>query len=90
MSLCKSVSWQIQELLEEFALQITSHIGRLLSFVQKTCWRTNPNVLLGAKVTVFRRGPGRGAAESERVIGYVTIVVALLHIIHLISRATHQ
>jgi hypothetical protein len=37
-------------------LQVTEHFNRLLAFVQDRSWRTSPNVLVGARVAVFRKG----------------------------------
>ena len=51
-----SVSWQVQELVLEYAALIDVHFGKLLNFVQRNNWRTNPNVLVGARVAVFRKG----------------------------------
>ena len=52
-----SVSWQVQEVVIEYATQISEHFHRLLSFVHEHSWRTNPNILVGARVAVFRKGP---------------------------------
>ena len=41
----------------EYAAQIDHHIGNLISIVKTKNWRTNPNVLIGARVAVFRKGP---------------------------------
>ena len=51
-----SVSWQVQELVLEYAALIDAHFGKLLNFVQRNNWRTNPNILVGARVAVFRKG----------------------------------
>ena len=50
-----SVSWQVQELVLEYASLIEAHFGKLLSYVQRNNWRTNPNILVGARVAVFRK-----------------------------------
>ena len=50
-----SVSWQVQELVLEYASLIEAHFGKLLSYVQRNNWRTNPNILIGARVAVFRK-----------------------------------
>jgi hypothetical protein len=50
-----SVSWQVQELIIEYASQIGIHLDRLIKCVEKKNWRISPNVLLGARVAVFRK-----------------------------------
>jgi hypothetical protein len=50
-----SVSWQVQELIIEYASQIEVHLDKLIKCVEKKNWRINPNVLLGARVAVFRK-----------------------------------
>lgn len=50
-----SVSWQVQELVAEYALLIKAHFGKLLNYVQQNNWRINSNVLVGARVAVFRK-----------------------------------
>lgn len=52
-----SVSWQVQEAVVDYAAQISTHFNRLLAFVHERSWRTSPNVLVGARVAVFRKGP---------------------------------
>ena len=51
-----SVSWQVQEVVIEYATQISEHFNRLLSFIHDHSWRTNPNIFVGARVAVFRKG----------------------------------
>ena len=50
------MSWQVQELVLEYAALIDIHFGKILNFVQRNNWRTNPNILVGARVAVFRKG----------------------------------
>lgn len=50
-----SVSWQVQELVAEYALLIKAHFSKLLNYVQQNNWRTNSNVLVGARVAIFRK-----------------------------------
>jgi hypothetical protein len=50
-----SVSWQVQELIEEYASLIKAHFAKLLNCIQQNNWRTNPNILVGARVAVFRK-----------------------------------
>jgi hypothetical protein len=50
-----SVSWQVQELIEEYAALIKAHFAKLLNCIQQNNWRTNPNILVGARVAVFRK-----------------------------------
>lgn len=52
-----SVLWNIEELTLEFANQIEVHTNHLLSTIQMNHWRTNPNVLAGMRVAVFRKIP---------------------------------
>ena len=55
LCILNSVSWQVQELVLEYASLIEAHFGKLLSYVQRNNWRTNPNILVGARVAVFRK-----------------------------------
>ena len=53
--LLRSVSWVVEELVAEFASQIEVHMDKITSIVSQHHWRTNPNVLLGMRVAVFRK-----------------------------------
>jgi hypothetical protein len=66
-----SISWQITELMDEFTAAIDEHFERLLGYVRRNCWRVNPNVLVGARVAVFRRKPGQLTPEPTLITGFV-------------------
>lgn len=70
-SLIYSVAWQIKELILEYAAQIDSHIEHLLLSIRNISWRTNPNIFVGARVAVFRKG---ATLLPTVVTGYVTNV----------------
>jgi hypothetical protein len=53
-----SVMWFIDDHQLEYASQIESHMGRLFNFIRDHHWRTNPNILAGYKVALFRKGNG--------------------------------
>lgn len=53
-----SVTWIIEELILEYAGQIEEHMNRISSCIQNNHWRTNPSVLAGLRVAVFRKGNG--------------------------------
>ena len=42
--------------MREYATQIEQHMNRLVGIVQQHHWRTNPSVLAGMRVAVFRKG----------------------------------
>jgi hypothetical protein len=52
-----SVTWQIQDLVLDYASQIDTHFGHLFSIIKCKNWRTNPSIWLGARVAVLRKGP---------------------------------
>ena len=49
--------WIIDDLINEFAAQIERHMEKLTNRIELMSWRTNPNVLVGCRVAVFRKGP---------------------------------
>jgi hypothetical protein len=51
------VQWHVEDLTLEYAAQIEGHFSRILSSIQMNHWRTNPNVLTGMKIAIFRKGP---------------------------------
>lgn len=53
-----SVNWIIEELITEYAAQISSHMVSLQHVINETHWRTSPNVLAGMKIAVFRKSSG--------------------------------
>lgn len=52
-----SVTWQIQDLVLEYASQIDTHFENLFSIIKSKNWRTNSNIWVGARVAVLRKGP---------------------------------
>jgi hypothetical protein len=46
----------IEDLLLEYASQIEQHVNRILTTIEQSHWRTNPTVLAGMRVAVFRKG----------------------------------
>jgi len=52
-----SVHWVVEDLMMEYVNQIDNHINKLVKMVQANSWRTNPSVLLGYRISVFRKGP---------------------------------
>mmetsp|Transcript_30237 Transcript_30237/g.32955 ORF Transcript_30237/g.32955 Transcript_30237/m.32955 type:complete len:97 (-) Transcript_30237:60-350(-) len=53
-----SVTWVVEELILEYASQIEDHMNRIASVIQNNHWRTNPSVLSGMRVAVFRKSTG--------------------------------
>lgn len=51
-----SVQWIIEDLITEYSAHVEIHTNKLLNFVKQNHWRTNPNVLAGMRVAVFRKG----------------------------------
>ena len=51
-----SVTWMIEDLLLEYASQIEQQMNRLVNVIEQHHWRTNPAVLAGMRVAVFRKG----------------------------------
>lgn len=51
-----SVSWIIEDLILEYANQIEEHMNKIVSTIQNNNWRTNPSVLAGMRVCLFRKG----------------------------------
>lgn len=51
-----SVTWLVDELAAEYAHQIENHLNKLLTTIQDTHWRTNPNAFLNYRIAVFRKG----------------------------------
>lgn len=54
--LCRSVTWVIEDLMLEYAAQIVQHMNKLATEIEHNHWRTNPSVLSGMRVAVFRKG----------------------------------
>lgn len=50
------MTWVIEDLMLEYAAQIEQHVNRIVALVDKHHWRTNPTVLAGMRVAVFRKG----------------------------------
>jgi hypothetical protein len=42
----------------EFAAQVDAHMAKIIQTIEKHHWRTNPSVLAGMRVAVFRKGSG--------------------------------
>jgi hypothetical protein len=53
-----SVTWVVEELITEYASQIEDHMNKIASCIQNNHWRTNPSVLAGMRIAVFRKGTG--------------------------------
>ncbi|KAJ1399914.1 hypothetical protein B484DRAFT_483966, partial [Ochromonadaceae sp. CCMP2298] len=51
-----SVNWSIEDLMLEYAGQIEAHMNKLVSLIEQHHWRTNPSVLAGMRVALFRKG----------------------------------
>jgi hypothetical protein len=51
-----SVNWSIEDLMLEYAGQIEVHMNKLVSLIEQHHWRTNPSVLAGMRVALFRKG----------------------------------
>jgi hypothetical protein len=51
-----SVTWVVDELIQEYASQIEEHMNKIVSLIQNHHWRTNPTVLSGMRVAIFRKG----------------------------------
>lgn len=78
-----SVSWIIDDLVVEYAAQIAEHTNKILTIIQSHHWRTNPAVLSGMRISVFRKGSNpmptivNGTViESPANIGYSKLRVA--------------
>ena len=63
-----SVTWVIEDLMLEYAGQIEVHMNNLVETIQRSHWRTNPSILAGMRVAVFRKGNN---ALPTIVTGYV-------------------
>jgi hypothetical protein len=70
-------------LILEYAGQIEDHMNKIISSIQNNHWRTNPSVLNGMRIAVFRKGTGAFptvitgmAVESPSNIGYSKVRVA--------------
>ncbi len=50
-----SIQWIVEDLIVEYCMQIESHFAKLLSSIQSNHWRTNPIVLSGSRVAIFRK-----------------------------------
>jgi hypothetical protein len=46
----------IEELMLEYASQIEQHMNKVIALVEQHHWRTNPTVLAGMRIAVFRKG----------------------------------
>lgn len=55
VNLC-SVAWIVEDLVSEYASQIEEHMNKVTTCIQAHHWRTNPAVLAGMRVAVFRKG----------------------------------
>lgn len=51
-----SVTWVIEELILEYANQIEEHMNKMVGIIHTQNWRTNPSVLAGMRISVFRKG----------------------------------
>lgn len=78
-----SVHWLVEDLLIEYVSQIENHINKLSSAIQNNCWRTNPSILTGFRVAVFRKGATQtptvllgSVVEASASTGYSKIRVA--------------
>eukprot|EP01038_Epipyxis_sp_PR26KG_P011204 gene11204-15028_t len=77
-----SVAWQIEDLIQEYQNQIECHINKVLQIIKENHWRTNPRVLQGMKVAVFKKGSNATpsiilgiAVECSSSIGYSKLKV---------------
>eukprot|EP01041_Mallomonas_annulata_P007489 gene7489-15328_t len=50
-----SVTWQVEDLIKDYALQVEDHVRRLLDIVERHHWRKCPKVLVGCRVALFRK-----------------------------------
>lgn len=78
-----SVTWEVEELITEYASEAWRHISRLLQIIANNHWRTNPSILSGNRISVFRKGNGwiptivTGViVEAPANIGYSKVRVA--------------
>ncbi len=51
-----SVLWVIEDLILEYASQIEDHMTKIVTTIQSNHWRTNPSILSGMRIAVFRKG----------------------------------
>jgi len=52
------VSWEIEDLVRDYASQIDSHLLKVVNCVEMKHWRRNPAVLAGYRVAILRKGSG--------------------------------
>lgn len=50
-----SVSWAVEDLLNEYAGQIEAHVNYLFDLIDRNHWRKNPKVLNGYRISIFRK-----------------------------------
>jgi hypothetical protein len=50
-----SIEWLIEDLIVEYCFQIENHFFNVLNSIQTNHWRTNPQVLSGWKIAIFRK-----------------------------------
>lgn len=51
-----SVSWMVEDLMLEYAAQIDQMMQKIVATVDQNHWRTNPNILSGMRICIFRKG----------------------------------
>jgi hypothetical protein len=51
-----SVTWVVEDLIMDYAAQIEDHMNKVVSIIQAQHWRTNPSILTGMRISVFRKG----------------------------------
>lgn len=77
------MAWIVEDLILEYATQIDQHILNIVSIIQQYHWRTNPNILAGMRICIFRKGSNPSPTivsgtvlESPGTVSYSKVRVA--------------
>jgi hypothetical protein len=77
------VIWEVEDLIMEYAAQIDAHMQKLAKAIQQYHWRTNPSILAGMRICIFRKGSNPAPTivngsilESPGSVGYSKVRVA--------------
>ena len=62
----------VDDLIVEYAGQIDVHMEKMMQIIQQNNWRTNPGILAGMKICIFRKGSN---PMPTIVIGYAYFLI---------------